>query len=379
MIPTNFRFRRPLSLAIALAFTGSAAHAATITVGDSGDAAALAGCTLREAIGSINSGEATSACNSAVSGSFGANDTIVFDNALVGSTITLSQGQLSVTASLTINGSGQTIDANAQSRVLYVDSGTLMASSLTLADGHVGAYYRGAGVFAYGSIVTLSDTTITGNSASGNGGGVFASHSTVTLSNSVVANNHSDYSGGGVYSGYGTLTMVNTTITANDARYGAGSYNYAASATFTNITVTGNSALLQGGGVYATSGPAIAFANSIVSGNTATGGANISLHGSSTATSDHSLLGSELSANYSGHGNYFADDPKLSALADNGGPTKTMALQSDSPAIDAGDNSLVPGGVQYDQRGAGHPRIVKGTVDMGAFEYGDEIFKDGFD
>ena len=45
-----------------------------------------------------------------------------------------------------------------------------------------------------------------------------------------------------------------------------------------------------------------------------------------------------------------------------------MALLPGSPAIDAGNNSLIPSGVTTDQRG--FDRIVNGTVDIGAFEFG---------
>ena len=58
-------------------------------------------------------------------------------------------------------------------------------------------------------------------------------------------------------------------------------------------------------------------------------------------------------------------DPLLGPLADNGGPTLTMALLPGSPAIDAGDNTDAP---EWDQRGPGLPRIVDGTIDIGAFE-----------
>ncbi len=47
-----------------------------------------------------------------------------------------------------------------------------------------------------------------------------------------------------------------------------------------------------------------------------------------------------------------------------------MALLPGSPAIDAGNNDLIPSGVTTDQRGTGDPRIVNGTVDIGAFEFG---------
>jgi hypothetical protein len=62
----------------------------------------------------------------------------------------------------------------------------------------------------------------------------------------------------------------------------------------------------------------------------------------------------------------------LGTLANNGGPTQTIALLANSPAINAGDNSLAVDGagnpLSTDQRGPGFARIVGGTVDIGAFE-----------
>lgn len=58
----------------------------------------------------------------------------------------------------------------------------------------------------------------------------------------------------------------------------------------------------------------------------------------------------------------------VSPLADNGGTTgvKTMALLSGSPAINAG--GAVLGGLTTDARGTGFPRVIGGTVDIGALE-----------
>lgn len=42
-------------------------------------------------------------------------------------------------------------------------------------------------------------------------------------------------------------------------------------------------------------------------------------------------------------------------------------LQADSPAINAGDNASVPADVVTDMDG--NPRVVGGTVDMGAYEF----------
>jgi len=58
-------------------------------------------------------------------------------------------------------------------------------------------------------------------------------------------------------------------------------------------------------------------------------------------------------------------DPEFGPLADNGGPTLTMALLPGSPAIDAGNTSLAP---VTDQRG--FPRPAGLAADIGAFEYG---------
>jgi hypothetical protein len=65
-------------------------------------------------------------------------------------------------------------------------------------------------------------------------------------------------------------------------------------------------------------------------------------------------------------------DPRLGALANNGGPTKTHFLLSDSPALNAGSNGLAlsetGSPLTTDQRGTGFPRINNTRVDIGAFE-----------
>jgi hypothetical protein len=62
-------------------------------------------------------------------------------------------------------------------------------------------------------------------------------------------------------------------------------------------------------------------------------------------------------------------DPLLGPLADNGGPTLTVALLHGSPALDAGDEALLrpPYSLKYDQRG--FRRKSGSHVDIGAFEY----------
>ena len=73
----------------------------------------------------------------------------------------------------------------------------------------------------------------------------------------------------------------------------------------------------------------------------------------------------------SGSGNIITDDPQLAPLDHNGGPTKTHALLTGSPAIDAGDPDF-SSPPQFDQRGA--PRVIDGDrvtggrIDIGAYE-----------
>jgi hypothetical protein len=56
-------------------------------------------------------------------------------------------------------------------------------------------------------------------------------------------------------------------------------------------------------------------------------------------------------------------DPLLETLADNRGPTQTMAIPGNSPAFNAGDN---PTCESVDQRGISRPQGA--DCDIGAFE-----------
>ncbi|MBC8003654.1 MAG: hypothetical protein H7X97_13795 [Opitutaceae bacterium] len=76
-------------------------------------------------------------------------------------------------------------------------------------------------------------------------------------------------------------------------------------------------------------------------------------------------ISSDSSANFSSGTSFNFTDPKLLPLANNGGPTRTMALASNSPAIDW---APVGGAPTTDQRGLMRP--FGAGIDLGAFEYG---------
>jgi hypothetical protein len=195
--------------------------------------------------------------------------------------------------------------------------------------------------------------------------------------------------GGGVYN-TGELTVLNSTIATNFAAldgqvgYGGGIFNDG-TLLLANSTVHGNQAALRGGGVYA-AGYSTVINHSTISLNAsfhASGGVFVELppvmHNSiiagnspadifgSLAASDYNLVGNASGGSGFGPNDLLNVDPLLGPLQDNGGQTLTMELLPGSPAIDAGDpNPINP--PEWDQRGLGFPRIINGTLDIGAFE-----------
>src|ERR1043166_6264298 len=168
---------------------------------------------------------------------------------------------------LTIKGNRATIQRSTGGGI-YNDgessggSATLMLTNSTLS-GNTASFW-GGGIYNDGSssgsaTLTLSNSTLSGNSAANYGGGIlnygiFGS-ATVTINNSTLSGNSANY-GGGIfnfgYSGSATLTLNNSTLSGNSAaNYDGGIYNFgldgSATLTLTNSTLSGNSAGSGGG------------------------------------------------------------------------------------------------------------------------------------
>jgi len=234
--------------------------------------------------------------------------TITFVENLSGE-LTLTRGELVVDKALVIDGDGRiVIDADGNSRVAYVASGTTDASvvfnGLTLQNGNT--MEEGGGVYVYKGSLTLTNSTVSGNSAF-EGGGVLVNGGSLTLTNSTVSGN-SVYSGeygcspgdgGGVYVVYGSLTLINSTVSGNSASFGGGVNVYDSSLTLTNSTVSGNSAE-SNGGISANYYSSLTLTNSTVSGNSAEHeGGGICVDYNSSLTMTNSIVSGN-SAEYGG-------------------------------------------------------------------------------
>ena len=250
-------------------------------------------------------------------------------------------------------------------RILEIASGgVLHLDHVVLSNGDAGANNGGA-VDNLGTL-TVASSTISNNATSADGGGIFSSVS-LSVGSSTISNNLASGEGGGIYFG-GTATVFSSTIASNTATGAGGGIGNTSNGTIRvfSSTIAGNSTSGTGGGI---SGGGLSLISAIVATNTAT--ASSPDCNGTFALESHNLIGNNsgcpilngVNGDLVGT-NASPLDPMLGGLANNGGPTLTMALSASSPAINSGANPL---SLQFDQRGA--PRNVGGQPDIGAFEY----------
>ncbi len=218
--------------------------------------------------------------------------------------------------------------------------------------------FTGSTVFAVQNVATavISGSTFYGNNVNSNGTIYTANAGGLKVINSTIFDNSSTGSGGAIYVQSGPVTITNSTIVGNRAASGGGIYNENGTVTLNNSIVGGNTLLN------------LTTPNDIA-------GTNVSgLYVS--PSSSHNLLGTGGSGGLTNgvNGNIVvASNSALgvaTSLANNGGPTLTLALLPTSPAIDAGLNALAldaAGAVlAFDQRG--ESRLQFASVDIGAYE-----------
>lgn len=236
---------------------------------------------------------------------------------------------------------------------------------------------------------SLFDGNITSKSAtkesSGTGGAIWygsgsgtANNAVFTLTNSTLVNNRAVGQGGGLWTS-AAATIANVTFTGNSAidptitdlenwrrgNGGALAVNNNAAVTVTNSTFAANSAGFNGGAIAG--GTTVTVRNSIFLNNTGGNGWKIQQHCTSEMPGGNNLqYPNRQTSNWNDYNcgaNIPIADARLEALADNGGPTPTMALRPDSPARDTANAAVCPA---TDQRGISRPQ--GGGCDIGAYE-----------
>jgi CSLREA domain-containing protein len=292
-------------------------------------------CSLREAITAADTNAAVDGCDA---GSATGRDAIHFSLGPE-ATIVLASELPPVTDASGLNINGMmakiTVSGDESVRVLQEEAGAkLTLHNLTVADGNAGSSTGvfGGGVFNNGGTLKVDHSTFTGNSAVF-GGGIQTFNGTLKVINSTLSgnNNGGNFSGsGGIHNNNGTLNVISSTFSNNGVRNDGGT------------TALGNTILAN-----------------VPTGNNCVG----------TVTDDGYNISDDGSCNFTETTSKNSTDPKLaSSLANNGGPTQTIALLKGSPALNAipkGQNGCGTE-IKTDQRGVMRPQGKK--CDIGAFE-----------
>jgi predicted outer membrane repeat protein len=216
--------------------------------------------------------------------------------------------------------------------------------------------------------------------------------------NVVFRGNHAVEQGGAVWNEGADLTLNRAAFINNDAPYGAGIYN-TGSLTLTNSVFRENTADYTGGAIdHRSNWRVVSILNSTFAGNSANEGGAIAFGDSQgpTQTIGSIQIGNSIFwGNSSGQGNAIVIRSELAkptfgySLVQGSGGSEAwnpafgldggsnldvdpvfavpdLRLSVFSPAVDRGSNDLVPETANRDL--AGFPRILGGTVDLGAYE-----------
>ena len=292
-------------------------------------------------------------------------------------------------------GKGGGVYAN---RSLEIISSTISSNDIN-APSTVATAAAGGGAYTNGYLL-MTESTIDSNVIGGNGciyrqcfGGGLASLGNAKIYYSTISHNSASFAGGmGVVNPYlgSNVLLHQTTISGNTSTAAvAGMYINAGTIDLQASTVAFNIAhdSFQGVAYYASGlsigssrAPATVSMTNMLISNNAYNFAIESDFGALplqtvTITGSNNFIRESLSSVPSGTISNVC--PWLGPLRDNGGPTKTHALLSHSPAIDAGKNESA---LKYDQRVYTFNRVSGASEDIGAYEVqqGDIIFNDGF-
>lgn len=271
-----------------------------------------------------------------------------------------------------------TIDGGSTAPILVINGAAVSISGVTLNGGR--SQNNGGAISNSGSL-TVTDCTISNSSGPGSGGGLFnAAGAAATVERSTFVGNTAEGLGGGGVFNSGTFTAINCTFNGNTAVTGGAIYSAANNgnslATLRSCTIAFNTSTSHavpggGGGGYYGEGAAgntqHHFANCILSNNSSDTNPDFAGYGTSDGTNIIRNLGQTGSGFTNGvNGDKVGVSGQLNFFQNNGGPTDTFALQTTSPAINAGNANLAP---VTDQRGY----LRSGLPDIGAFEFNGSV------
>lgn len=247
--------------------------------------------------------------------------------------------------------------------------GTAVVVSSTLS-GNVSLL--GGAILNFGTM-SVTNSTLYNNIAYHEGGAIHNYFGTLTLLDSTLTENTAEYSGA-LHNGWGSVTAIGSTLNGNHANWGGGIMNQGL-LTVTNTTFSANSSVAIGGGIYNTYSGTLTMTNSTLSGNESVNGGALynenltdtvfvvnSILANSRMSSDcwgsltdggHNISSDDTCSLQVANDSLPDTDPLLKLLLDYGGPTWTHALQPNSPALDAADDTHCP---IMDQRGVSRPQ-----------------------
>lgn len=293
---------------------------------------------------------------------------------------------------VTIHYGGNTAGGNGTGILVYTSGSLLTLNDSSVAD-NAASSGGGSGIVIEGT-VTLNDSAVADNTAAASGGGiVVASGATLTAIRTAIRDNTSGSNGGGIYNTGGTVTVTDSTLAGNTAHgyssgSGGGIFNNNGMVTVTNSTVSGNTAHddrgfsggARGGGIDNYLGGTLAVTNSTFSGNHADngGGSGGGIHNGGTATVMNSTLVGNTTDGSGGYGSGgIHNEGTLTAVntlivgntALGRGPDVLGTLAAGSKNDLLGNGSFATGVADNDANGniVGHPALVDTTLrDNGA-------------
>lgn len=312
----------------------------------------------------VGTGTAGSCTESALDTALASAGTITFDCGGSPVTITFTATK-TITDATTIDGAHLiTLSGGGTVKMFDVKGGGLTIENLALVDGHDTVSDIGAAAIDASADVTISGSTVSGHHVTHGGcPAVSVLGATLTIENSTISGNVN----GAPAAGFAVCTNNTSTATIEDSTFSGntgGAFETSGTATFTNVTIAGNSSTGAGntGGIEIFGGT-VTLVDTIVANNTGDTGQCSSVSGTiNDGGNNLQSPGTDCGATIT------TADPLLGPLANNGGPTQTMALLAGSPAVDAGSNGTC---LPTDQRGVARTDgngdgIV--TCDIGAYE-----------